>query len=99
MQYYAESLYENEKMEDCIRICDEALKELYGTSKVGNRAEIFLLRAKAREKKGFQSEEEKTLCLRDYMTAYTVISFYEGEKEAEALKKYIGEKYGWQFFG
>ena len=44
-----------------------------------------------------KDEEEKQECLRDYLTAYTVISFYEGEEEAKELKKYIKEKYGWQF--
>lgn len=97
MQYYAECLYGNEKYEDSIKICDEALEELYGTSKVANRARIFILRAKARERKGLKDEEEKQECLRDYLTAYTVISFYEGEEEAKELKKYIKEKYGWQF--
>ena len=97
MQYYAECLYGNEKYEDSIKICDEALEELYGTSKVANRARIFILRAKARERKGLKDEEEKQECLRDYLTAYTVISFYEGEEEAKELKKNIKEKYGWQF--
>ena len=40
-----------------------------------------------------KDEEEKQECLRDYLTAYTVISFYEGEEEAKELKKYIKEKY------
>ena len=97
MQYYAETLYENGKFEDCMRICNEVLEELYGTSKVENRAQIFLLRAKSREGKGIENEEEKKLCLRDYMTAYTVISIYDGKEEAKDLKEYIVEKYGWHY--
>lgn len=97
MQYYAESLYENGKFEDCMRICNEVLEELYGTSKVENRAQIFLLRAKAREGKGIEDEEEKRLCLRDYMIAYTVISIYDGKEEAKDLKEYIVENYGWHY--
>lgn len=97
MQYYAESLYENGKFEDCMRICNEVLEELYGTSKIENRAQIFLLRAKAREGKGIENEEEKKLCLRDYMTAHTVISIYDGKEEAKDLKEYIVENYGWHY--
>lgn len=96
MQYYAECLYEDGKLDECMQICDAALKELYATSKVANRAEVFLLRAKARERKGIKTEEEKNQCLSDYMIAYTVISFYDGEEEAEDLRKYIGENYGWE---
>lgn len=97
MQYYAECLYESEKYDACIQICSKVIKELFSTSKVENRAELFCLRAKAREKKEIKNEEEKELCLRDFLTSYHVFSFYKREEEAEALKKYIGEEYGWQF--
>lgn len=97
MQYYAECLYENGKYDKCIQVCSDALKELFQTSKLENRVEMFCQRAKAREKKGFQDEDEKKLCLRDFLTAYHVTSFYDGEKEAESLKNYIGETYGWQY--
>lgn len=97
MQYYAECLYKNGKYERCVQICDEVLKELFGTSKAENRDEVFLLRAKAREGKGITTEEERVLCIKDFLTAYHMISFYKGEAEAEALKQYIGGKYGWQY--
>ncbi|MDE7210596.1 MAG: hypothetical protein K2O03_04030 [Lachnospiraceae bacterium] len=97
MQYNAECLYESGKLEECIQACNMILEELRGTSKVTNRVPIFFLRAKAREAKGPKTEEEKRDCMKDYLTVYTVISFYDGEKETEALKKYIEEEYGWQF--
>lgn len=97
MQYYAECLYENGKYERCVRICDEVLSELFKTSKIENREELFLLRAKAREGRGIKTEEEKNSSLKDFLTAYHMISFYGGEDKAEALKQYIGGKYGWQF--
>lgn len=97
MQYYAECLYENGKYDACIQMCSEAMKELFSTGKVENRAELFCLRAKAREKKEIKSEDEKKQCLRDLLTSYHVFSFYKREEEAEALKKHIGEEYGWQF--
>lgn len=93
---YAECLYENEKYELCIRICNEVLEELYKTSKLENREKIFKLRAMAREKKGFKDETEKNQCLRDFLTAYYVMEFY-GEEDAERLKQHIEEEYGWQF--
>lgn len=73
------------------------LEELYKTSKLENRCDVFLLRAKAREKLGFQNEEDRTNCIRDYLTAYYVIGFFDGEEQAEELKQYIGERYGWQY--
>lgn len=99
LKYYAGCLYENGKYDRCIQVCDEVIKELYGTSKVENRWEVFQLRAKARESRGVKDEEEKTLCLSDYLTAYYVASFYCGEENVKmkTLKKYIEEKYGWQF--
>ena len=97
MQYYAECLYKNGKYERCVRICDEVLKELFRTSKAENRDEVFLLRAKAREGKGLRTEEERLLCIKDYLTAYHMICFYGGEARAEALKQYIGGEYGWQY--
>lgn len=97
MQYYAECLYEKEQYEKCIRICDEVLEELYKTSKLENRCDVFVLRAKAREKLGFQNQEDRTNCIRDYLTAYYVIGFFDGEEQAEELKQYIGERYGWQY--
>ena len=57
MQYYGKCLYKNRKYESCIRICDEALQELFRTSKAENRDRLFLLRAKAREEKGINTEE------------------------------------------
>ena len=74
----------------CIRYCS-------GTSKAENRDEVFLLRAKAREGKGLRTEEERLLCIKDYLTAYHMICFYGGEARAEALKQYIGGEYGWQY--
>lgn len=97
MQYYGECLYENGKYEKCIQICEEALQELFKTSKVENREEIFLLKSKAREKSQPGTEEEKALCLKDLLTAYHLRSFFKGEDKAEDLKQYIGENYGWQF--
>lgn len=97
MQYYAERLYQNGKYGQCVRICDEALRELFGMSKVENRGKLFCLRAKARERGGSGTEEENRLCLRDLLTAYHVISFYEGEEQAEGLRQHIGGKYGWQY--
>ena len=72
MQYFGECLYKNGKCEECIQICDEALQELTRTSKVENRAWIFLLRAKAREG-SVKTEEQKRQCLKDYLTAYHAI--------------------------
>lgn len=99
MQYYAECLYKNGKYERCVQICDEAIKELFRTSKAENRGELFLLRAKAREEKGNMTQEESSLCIKDFLTAYHIISFYGGESKARALEQYIGGKYGWQFIG
>ena len=132
MQYYAECLYENGKYEKSILICDEALEELYGTSKLENRGEIFLVRAKAREaraeamelkaaaegansgaeetedekaqagernRRGRMEQKERRQCLRDFLTAYTIFSFYEGEdnKEAKKIRQHLEEKYQWPF--
>lgn len=97
MQYYGECLYRNGKYEKCIRICDEVLKELIHTSKAENRAELFFLRAKARERKGIKTEDEKEMCLKDLLTAYYTASFYAEDERTEALRQYIGGKYGWQF--
>lgn len=98
MEDYAECLYENGCYAECIEICNEALEELFQTSKVENRAEIFLLRAKAKEKIGFHTEEERELCLQDFLTAYYVMEFYDGEESVTELKKHIQEEYKeWQF--
>ena len=97
MQYYAECLYDNKKYVQCKQICMEALEELSFTSKLENRADFFYLKAKAQEKIGFLNEEEKKQCIKDFLTAYYVIAFYDGEAQAEELKSYIKEKYAWQF--
>lgn len=97
MKYYANCLYENGKYEKCINICNNVLNELYNTSKLENRHDIFELRAKARESIGFNNEEEKKQCLRDYLTAYYVAEFYDGQYEVLNMKKYIEEAFGWQF--
>ena len=97
MRYYAECLYKNEKFDTCIKICNEVLEELAATSKLEDRNLIFELRAYAKEKLGFTNEEEKRLCLKDFMTAYYVTDFYDGEEKAQKLKKHIEEVYGWQF--
>ena len=97
MQYYAECLYHNKRYTSCKQICIEALEELSFTSKLENRADFFYLKAKAQEKIGFLNEEEKKQCIKDFLTAYYVIAFYDGEAQAEELKTYIKEKYTWQF--
>lgn len=97
MRYYAECLFRNEKFEKCITICNEVLEELAATSKLEDRNLIFELRAYAKEKLGFTNEEEKRLCLKDFLTAYYVTEFYDGEEKAQNLKKHIEEVYGWQF--
>ena len=97
MRYYAECLFKNEKFEICITICNEVLEELNITSKLEERNLIFELRAYAREKIGFTEEEEKHRCLKDFLTAYYVTDFYNGEEKAQKLKKHIEEVYGWQF--
>ena len=97
MWYYAECLYSNEKYDTCIKICSEVLEELTTTSRMADRNLIFELRAYAREKLGYTGEEEKNLCLKDFLTAYYVTEFYDGEEKAQKLKKHIKEVYGWQF--
>ena len=97
MQYYAECLYHNKKYAQCKQICIEALEELSFTSKLENRAEFFRLKAKAQEQIGFRNEEEQKQCIKDFLTAYYMIAFYDGEAQAEELKTYIKEKYTWQF--
>ena len=97
MRYYAECLFKNERFETCITICNEVLEELTITSKLEDRNLIFELRAYSREKIGFTEEEEKHLCLKDFLTAYYVTDFYNGEEKAQKLKKHIEEVYGWQF--
>ncbi len=97
MQYYAECLYEEENYDTCIQICDEALEELFGSSKVEDKAELFYFRARAREARGFKNEEEEKLCLKDFLTAYHLFFLYGREKKKEALKKYLEEKCKWQF--
>lgn len=97
MQYYAECLYHNKKYAQCKQICIEALEELSFTSKLENRAEFFTLKAKAQEQIGFRNEEEQKQCIKDFLTAYYVIAFYDGEAQAEKLKIYIKENYTWQF--
>ena len=96
MRYYADCLYHNGKYEECIDICNQVLKELYGTSKLENRHKIFELRAKAKEKVGFQTEEEKKECLKDFLTAYYAAEFYHDEA-APKIKRHIEEVYAWQF--
>jgi len=96
MRYYAECLYSNKKYDACIKICNEVLEELYMTSKLEDRNLFFELRACAKEKLGF-TEEEKKHCLKDFLTAYYVTEFYDGEEKAQNLKKHIEEVYGWQF--
>ena len=81
----------------CIKICSEILEELITTSKLEERNLVFELRAYAKEKLGFVEEEEKNLCLKDFLTAYYVTEFYDGEEKAQNLKKHIEEVYGWQF--
>lgn len=97
MSYYAECLYENSNYEHCINICNEVLKELYGTSKLENRQKLFELRARAREETGFKEEDEKKQCLKDYLTAYYVAEFYDDKECAAEVKKHVEEVYGWQF--
>lgn len=97
MQYYAECLYENKKFKKCIQICNEVLEELYETSKVDNRANIFYIRAKAQEKQGFKNKEERECCLKDFLITFYLIAFYDGEEQVKDLKQYIEEIYGWQF--
>jgi len=96
MRYYAECLYENGKYERCVKICNELLENLYGTSKLENRHRIFELRARAREQIGFNKEDKKQ-CLKDFLTAYYVTIFYDGKEAATKMKKHIEEVYGWQF--
>lgn len=99
MRYYAECLYANSKWNKCVKICNEVLEELDGTSRLENRHRMFELRAKAQEELGFETEEEKLQGIKDFLTAYYVADFF-GEKEyAENLKKHIGERYGWQYIG
>jgi len=83
--------------EHCINICNEVLKELYGTSKLENRQKLFELRARAREETGFKEEDEKKQCLKDYLTAYYVAEFYDDKECAAEVKKHVEEVYGWQF--
>lgn len=97
MRYYAECLYENGKYETCIKICTEVLEVLHDTSKLEDRNKIFELRARAREQLGFQNEEEKEQCLKDFLTAYYVTEFYDGKEEAAGIKRHVEEAYGWQF--
>lgn len=96
MKYYAECLYRNKKYDACIKICNEALEELTTTSKLEDRNHFFEIRAYAKEKLGY-AEKEKQLCLKDFLTAYYVTDFYDGEEKAKKLKKHIEEVYGWQF--
>ena len=98
MRYYADCMYQNGKYEECIAICNKVLEELYGTSKLENRHKIFELRAKAKEKMGFRTEEEKSECLKDFLTAYYAAEFYN-DKAAPKIKSHMEEAYGWQFIG
>lgn len=93
MLYYAETLYENGKIDLCIQVCNEVLDIYYGTSKLGDRAKVFFLRAKARQARGRKEEED--LYIQDLKTAYYTFSFYDGEESA--IKKQIEEEYGWLF--
>ncbi len=97
LYYYAECLYERMEYEKCIEMCDDAVKELEKISKLENRSEVFLLRANAREKLGFAGNEDREICLRDFLTAYYVADSYENKKLAEAVRQHIGEVYGWQY--
>lgn len=97
MRYYAECLFELGKCTECIKICSEVLEELYETSKLENRNRIFELRARASEQLGFQTEEEKKQCIKDFLTAYYLTGFYEGKEQAEEIKRHLEEVYEWQF--
>lgn len=88
MLYYAETLYENQKFDFCIQICNEVLEVYYGTSKLGERGKIFFLRAKARKARG--REEDRELYIRDFRIAYNVFSFYD--EEESIMKKKIEEE-------
>ncbi len=97
MQYYAECLYENKKYELCKKICIEAIQELSLTSKLENREKFFYLKAKAQEKIGFLLEVEKQQCMNDFLTAYYIREFYNGEEDAKEVEMYIKERCLWQF--
>ncbi len=97
MLHYADCLHENKKYEACIKVCNEVLEVLYTTSKLEDRNRVFELRAKAREQIGFANEEEKQQCIKDFLTAYYVTEFYDGEEAAKQLKEYMKEVYKWQF--
>lgn len=99
MQYYAECLNENGKYDRSIKVCTEVLEELFTTSKEENRAEIFYLRAKAREGKGIENNEEKSLCYTDFQIACAVFFFYGKKERAQELIKYMEEEHGWQYIG
>lgn len=95
--YYAQCLFAKKQYELCIEKCSELLEQLFLTTKLENRQDVFLLRAQAKEQRGFTSEEEKKDCLRDYLTAYYTAEFYDGEESVSALRQYIGENFGWQY--
>ena len=97
LYYYASCLYENKTYEECIKLCDEVINVLYTTSKLENRYQVFELRAKAREQLGFETEEEKQKCIKDFLTAYYVEEFYNGEGKGQGIKEHVEEVYGWQF--
>ena len=97
LYYYASCLYENKKYKACIDICNEVLEELFTTSKLENRYKIFELRAKAKEQLGFETEEQKQQCIKDFLTAYYVAEFYKEEETAQKIKTHVKEVYGWQF--
>lgn len=97
MRYYAECLFELDKFTECMKICSEVVEELYETSKLENRNRIFELRARASEQLGFQTEEEKKQCIKDFLTAYYLTEFYEGKEQAEEIKRHLEEMYEWQF--
>ena len=97
MQYYAECLYENKKYELCKKICIEAIQELSLTSKLENREKFFYLKAKAQEKIGFLLEVEKQQCMNDFLTAYYIREFYNGEEDAKEVEMYMKERCPWQF--
>lgn len=95
MRYYAENLYRNEKYAKCIEVCNKIMKELYATSKLENREKIFELRARAREKIGFETEEERKQCIKDFLTAYYVSDFYN--YESKEIRNHVERVYECQF--
>lgn len=92
MQYYAESLYAAEKYKECIQICSEALEELSTTSKLENRCELRLLKARSEKELGFQNKEQRK-AYEDVLksTYYVALVFHCNELLAE-VKQYIEQE-------